>query len=145
MQALHGEEMSEPSVQLLYRHILRAAKRFPSVKREGILREIKTEFHANKVLPMRACCGRRKAPACTAAMHEVHGVRWACEVMTGARWLLNACVYQYMHGDTSLHTACYQLTCNAASAGASLCRGGAEETRSGGEQPAAVGGVRGPC
>ncbi len=41
--------MSQPSVPLLYRHILRAARRFPSVKREGIIQEIKTEFHANKV------------------------------------------------------------------------------------------------
>ena len=50
----HERSMSQPSVPLLYRHILRAAKRFPSVKREGIIQEIKTEFHANKVRQPRA-------------------------------------------------------------------------------------------
>lgn len=33
----------------LYRHILKAAKTFPSVKRNNIIEEIKHEFRANKV------------------------------------------------------------------------------------------------
>lgn len=37
-------------VTLLYRHILKTAKKFPSIKRESIIREIKLEFHANKTL-----------------------------------------------------------------------------------------------
>lgn len=32
---------------LLYRHILKAAKRFPSVKRDIIVQEIRAEFRAN--------------------------------------------------------------------------------------------------
>ncbi|GLC35474.1 hypothetical protein PLESTB_000203500 [Pleodorina starrii] len=38
------------SVISLYRHILKAAKFFPSRKRDNIIREIKAEFHANKGL-----------------------------------------------------------------------------------------------
>ncbi|KAA6423586.1 MAG: hypothetical protein FRX49_06646 [Trebouxia sp. A1-2] len=34
----------------LYRDILKAAKRFPSIKRNQILEDIKTEFHANKAM-----------------------------------------------------------------------------------------------
>ncbi|GBF95617.1 hypothetical protein Rsub_08599 [Raphidocelis subcapitata] len=34
----------------LYRHILRAAKDFPSVKKHSIVREIKAEFRANQRL-----------------------------------------------------------------------------------------------
>eukprot|EP00877_Chromochloris_zofingiensis_P004100 jgi/Chrzof1/13691/Cz08g08100.t1 len=34
----------------LYRHILKAAKRFPSVKKESIIKEIKAEFRANRGL-----------------------------------------------------------------------------------------------
>ncbi len=41
--------MSKLSVPLLYRHILRAAKQFPSIKRNSIVEEIKVEFTANKV------------------------------------------------------------------------------------------------
>lgn len=33
---------------LLYRHLLKTAKRFPSIKREGILKDIRTEFRANR-------------------------------------------------------------------------------------------------
>ena len=40
---------SQASVLQLYRDILKAAKRFPSIKRNLILEDIKTEFHANKV------------------------------------------------------------------------------------------------
>lgn len=35
-------------ILMLYRHILRAAQRFPSIKREQVLAEIKQEFHKNK-------------------------------------------------------------------------------------------------
>ncbi len=41
--------MSELNLPLLYRHILRAAQRFPSIKRDSIVQEIKAEFAANKV------------------------------------------------------------------------------------------------
>ena len=40
---------SQTQVLQLYRDILKAAKRFPSIKRNQILADIKTEFHANKV------------------------------------------------------------------------------------------------
>ena len=43
--------MSQVSIPLLYRHILRAAKQFPSIKRDSIVQEIKLEFAANKVPP----------------------------------------------------------------------------------------------
>ena len=33
----------------LYRAVLKAAKHFPSKKKESIIREIKAEFRANKV------------------------------------------------------------------------------------------------
>ncbi|KAG2438896.1 hypothetical protein HYH02_010692 [Chlamydomonas schloesseri] len=39
-----------PGVLHLYRHILKAAKYFPSKKRTSIIREIKQEFRANKAL-----------------------------------------------------------------------------------------------
>ncbi|BDA43436.1 hypothetical protein COCOBI_04-4480 [Coccomyxa sp. Obi] len=42
--------MSQLSLPLLYRHILRAAKQFPSIKRDSIVQEIKIEFSANKNL-----------------------------------------------------------------------------------------------
>jgi uncharacterized membrane protein YgcG len=41
-------EHAAMTVLQLYRHILRAAKEFPSVKRSTIIREIKAEFRANK-------------------------------------------------------------------------------------------------
>ncbi|KAL3150380.1 hypothetical protein ABBQ32_000219 [Trebouxia sp. C0010 RCD-2024] len=41
---------SHGQVLQLYRDILKAAKRFPSIKRNQILADIKTEFHANKVM-----------------------------------------------------------------------------------------------
>ncbi|PNW73934.1 hypothetical protein CHLRE_13g578800v5 [Chlamydomonas reinhardtii] len=41
---------SPPGVLHLYRHILKAAKYFPSKKRTSIIREIKEEFRSNKTL-----------------------------------------------------------------------------------------------
>ena len=41
--------MSELSLPQLYRHILHAARKFPSIKRESLVQEIKAEFAANKV------------------------------------------------------------------------------------------------
>lgn len=41
--------MSELTLPVLYRHILRAAQKFPSIKRHTIVQEIKAEFAANKV------------------------------------------------------------------------------------------------
>ena len=46
--------MSELNLPLLYRHILRAAQRFPSIKRDSIVQEIKAEFAANKVRELAA-------------------------------------------------------------------------------------------
>jgi hypothetical protein len=37
------------NVARLYRDILKAATRFPSVKRSAIIRDIRKEFHDNKV------------------------------------------------------------------------------------------------
>jgi hypothetical protein len=76
--------MSQGSVPLLYRHILRAAKRFPSVKREGILREIKTEFHANK-----ACS---YSPA---SLGKPHLSRWhaACTVLHAQCCMQGSCPF----------------------------------------------------
>ena len=37
------------NVRSLYRRILKAATRFPSVKRDGIIQDIKVEFRENKV------------------------------------------------------------------------------------------------
>lgn len=37
------------NVARLYRDVLKAAAQFPSVKRAGIIRDIKSEFRANKV------------------------------------------------------------------------------------------------
>lgn len=34
----------------MYRRILKLAQRYPSIKRESIVRDIKTEFHADKKL-----------------------------------------------------------------------------------------------
>jgi LYR motif-containing protein 4 len=42
--------VGELSMRALYKHVLRAAKSFPSVKKAGIIREIRTEFRANKDL-----------------------------------------------------------------------------------------------
>lgn len=42
--------MSNFNVPLLYRHILKAAKAFPSIKRDGIVKEIQLEFHNSKGL-----------------------------------------------------------------------------------------------
>ena len=69
--------MSQGSVPLLYRHILRAAKRFPSVKREGILREIKTEFHANKAPAQIPSCNSLKPEACR-PLAAACCVAWRC-------------------------------------------------------------------
>ena len=41
--------MSELSLPQLYRHILHAARKFPSIKRDSVVQEIKAEFTANKV------------------------------------------------------------------------------------------------
>ena len=41
--------MSELNLPVLYRQILRAAQKFPSIKRDSIVQEIKAEFAANKV------------------------------------------------------------------------------------------------
>ena len=40
---------AEFRVPLLYRHILKAAKEYPSKKRAGIIEDIKIQFHEDKV------------------------------------------------------------------------------------------------
>eukprot|EP00775_Hariotina_reticulata_P005131 gene5131-5371_t len=42
--------MSTPCTLHLYRHILKAAKHFPSVKRHKLIQQIKEEFRENKNL-----------------------------------------------------------------------------------------------
>lgn len=43
--------MSAPfNTLLLYRQLLKTVKRFPSIKRDGILQDIRIEFRANKQL-----------------------------------------------------------------------------------------------
>ena len=42
--------VKEFTVPLLYRHILKAARSFPSIKKDSIIEEIKTEFRMNKDL-----------------------------------------------------------------------------------------------
>lgn len=37
------------SMVQLYRHILKAAKQFPSIKKHSIIQQVKTEFRENKV------------------------------------------------------------------------------------------------
>lgn len=49
MTALHAMSTVARNVSSLYRDILKAAKYFPSRKRDNIIKEIKAEFHANKV------------------------------------------------------------------------------------------------
>ena len=51
------------NVARLYRDILKAATRFPSVKRSAIVRDIKKEFHDNKV-PMIAMPPQSQADEC---------------------------------------------------------------------------------
>jgi LYR motif-containing protein 4 len=41
---------TKEQVLLLYRHILRAAKHFPSIKKDGLISDIKTEFRDHKQL-----------------------------------------------------------------------------------------------
>lgn len=46
------------NMALLYRNILKAAARFPSIKRDAIVKDIKLEFRANKARsskPIRGC------------------------------------------------------------------------------------------
>ena len=45
-------------VPLLYRHILKAAKDFPSKKRAAIIQDIKVTFHEDKV------CSRKRSFLC---------------------------------------------------------------------------------
>ncbi len=42
--------MNSKQILLLYRNIVKHAKVFPSIKRDGILREIRSEFRKNKSL-----------------------------------------------------------------------------------------------
>lgn len=51
MSGRRHSHMSQGSVLHLYRHILKAAKHFPSVKKHSLIREIKAEFRAHRVGP----------------------------------------------------------------------------------------------
>ena len=44
------QQVTQFTVPKLYRHILKAARRFPSIKRDAIVEDIKTEFRENKGL-----------------------------------------------------------------------------------------------
>lgn len=51
MAHTHTVAMAEAKdVLRMYRRILKLAQRYPSIKRDSIIRDIKTEFHANKDL-----------------------------------------------------------------------------------------------
>ena len=58
------------NVARLYRDILKAATRFPSVKRSAIVRDIKKEFHDNKVL-MTAVLPQSQADECAHTRYPV--------------------------------------------------------------------------
>jgi hypothetical protein len=66
---------AELSMVQLYRHIMKAAKQFPSIKKHSIIQQVKTEFRENKVNTLgcasgpRVCseCGMRKTPSLLAA------------------------------------------------------------------------------
>lgn len=61
---------SQTQVLQLYRDILKAAKRFPSIKRNQILADIKTEFHANKVQYQLSILGCSELPnSCVPIVH----------------------------------------------------------------------------
>ena len=49
--------MSAVNMSLLYRNILKSAARFPSIKRDGIIKDIKLEFRANKACSLDADIG----------------------------------------------------------------------------------------
>ncbi|KAG9401429.1 hypothetical protein AC1031_009291 [Aphanomyces cochlioides] len=42
--------MSGPTVPQIYRRVLKLAKHFPSIKKDQLVKDIKAEFHENKVL-----------------------------------------------------------------------------------------------
>mmetsp|Transcript_23862 Transcript_23862/g.52122 ORF Transcript_23862/g.52122 Transcript_23862/m.52122 type:complete len:93 (+) Transcript_23862:263-541(+) len=50
-------------VPILYRHILKAAARFPSTNRTSIIAEIKEEFHQSRALTDNKEIARRRALA----------------------------------------------------------------------------------
>ncbi|ETW00162.1 hypothetical protein H310_07567 [Aphanomyces invadans] len=41
---------ASPTVPQIYRRVLQLAKKFPSIKRDQLVEDIKAEFHDNKVL-----------------------------------------------------------------------------------------------
>ena len=50
---------SQSTVLTLYRRILRAAQSFPSIKRDSIIRDIKTEFREHRALTDEAVIQQR--------------------------------------------------------------------------------------
>lgn len=44
------QRVTQFTVPMLYRHILKAARNFPSIKKDAIIDEIKSEFRENKQL-----------------------------------------------------------------------------------------------
>jgi hypothetical protein len=53
----------------LYRHILKAAKQFPSIKKHSIIQQVKTEFRDNRVRGQR---GDRVIPPCAPPPTPTH-------------------------------------------------------------------------
>lgn len=70
------------NVARLYRDILRAAARFPSVKRAAIIRDIKEEFHSNKVQKIHLLRAK--------SVVAYRGLERACRAMHGRRALHHA-------------------------------------------------------
>jgi len=62
---------AQQEVLQLYRDILKAAKRFPSIKRNQILADIKTEFHANKVMHDETHITKARQVA-VSSLHQLH-------------------------------------------------------------------------
>lgn len=67
---------SQANIPKLYRDILKAAKRFPSIKRNKILEEIKVEFHANKTMQNEeeVAKARQVAVSSLRQLHEYVGI-----------------------------------------------------------------------
>ena len=92
----------------LYRQILQAARRYPSIKREAVVQEIRAEFRANRVRdsvlacllssPRAFCCCMRRGlagkigdpghPPPPTPPHTLACSRWQTPSSCGARWRL---------------------------------------------------------
>lgn len=63
---------AELTMLQLYRHILKAAKQFPSIKKHSIIKQVKTEFRENAV------CGAAAAPCQRPKAAQAQGQKQRC-------------------------------------------------------------------